>query len=69
MIHRRILPFLNKHKILTPQQYGFQKNLLPMHTVLNLITATYNDIKDNTHTGILFLDVTKAFDQSVIKLS
>ena len=25
MIHQRILPFSNKHKILTPQQIGFQK--------------------------------------------
>ena len=62
MIHQRILPFLNKHKILTLQQYGFQKNLLTMHAVLNLITATYDNIKDNTYTGILFLDLTKAFN-------
>ena len=33
-----------------------------MHAVLNLITATYDNIKDNTYTGILFLDLTKAFD-------
>ena len=48
MIHQHILPFLNKHKILTPQQYDFQKNLSTMHAVLNLITATYGNIKDNT---------------------
>ena len=62
MIHQRIFPFLNKHKILTPQQYGFQKNLSTMHAVLNLITATYDNTKDNTYSGILFLDLTKAFD-------
>ena len=62
MIHQRILPFLNKNKILTRQQYGFQKNLSTMHAVLNLITATYDNIKDNTYTRILFLDLTKAFD-------
>ena len=29
---------------------------------LHLIIATYDNIKDNTYTGILFLDLTKAFD-------
>ena len=62
MIHQRILHFFNKHKILTPQQYGFQKNLSTMHAELNLIKATYDNTKDNTYTGILFLDLTKAFD-------
>ena len=62
MIHQRILPFLNKHKILIPQQYGFQKNLATIHAMLNLITATYDNTKDNTYAGILFLDLTKAFD-------
>ena len=62
MIHQRIPPFLNKDKILTPQQYGFQKNLSTMHAMLNLITAAYDNIKDNTYTGILFLNLTKAFD-------
>ena len=33
-----------------------------MHAVLNLITATYDNTKDNTYTGILFLDLTKAID-------
>ena len=62
MIHQRILPFLNKHKILTPQHNGFQKNLSTMHAVLNIITPTYDNIKDNTYTRILFLNLTKAFD-------
>ena len=62
MIHQPILRLLNKHKILTPLQYGFQKNLSTVHAVLDLITATYDNIKDNSYTGILFLDLTKAFD-------
>ena len=62
MIHQRILPFLNKHKILTPQQYDFQKNLSTIHAVLNFIKATYDNMKVNSYTGILFLDLTKAFD-------
>ena len=33
-----------------------------MHAVLNLVTATYENIKDNTYTGILFLNLTEAFD-------
>ena len=62
MIHQRILPFLNKHKILTPLQYDFQKNFSTIHAVLNLITSAYDSIKDNFYTGILLLDLTKAFD-------
>ena len=30
--------------------------------MLNFITATYDNIKDNSYTGILFLDLSKAFD-------
>ena len=33
-----------------------------MHAVLNVITATNDNTKDNIYTGILFLDLTKAFD-------
>ena len=33
-----------------------------MHAVLNLITATYDNIENSTYTGILFLGLTKAFD-------
>ena len=33
-----------------------------MHAGLNLVTATYDNTKDNTYSGILFLDLSKAFD-------
>ena len=62
MIHQRILPFSTNTKSWPHNKSVFKKNLSTMHAVLNFITATYDNIKDNSYTGILFLDLSKAFD-------
>ena len=62
MIYKRVFSFLSKNNVLAPQQYGFQKNISTIYAILELLTATYDIINANNYTGILFLDLTKAFD-------
>ena len=62
LIYKRVFSFLSKNNVLTPQQYGFQKNVSTIYAILELLTATYDNINANNYTGILFLDLTKAFD-------
>ena len=62
MIYKRVFSFLSKNNVLAPQQYGFQKSISTIYAILELLTATYDNINANNYTGILFLDLTKAFD-------
>ena len=62
MIHKRISSFLTDNKVLIPHQFGFQKNTSTTHAVLDLVTATFDNIHSNEFTAIFFLDLKKAFD-------
>ena len=62
MIYKRVFSFLSKNNVLAPQQYGFQKNISTIYAILELLTVTYDNINTNNYTGILFLDLMKAFD-------
>ena len=54
--------FKNKHEILKPHQYGFQRKLSTTHAILDIVTKSYNNININHYTGLLFLNLKKAFD-------
>ena len=43
MIFKRITCFINKHGVLNPQQYGFQKGISTVHAILNTVTFTYDN--------------------------
>ena len=43
-------------------QYGFQKKISTAHAVLDLVTTSFDNINNNLYTGLLFLDLRKAFD-------
>ena len=62
MIYKRVFSFLSKNNISAPQQYVFQKNISTIYALLELLTATYDNVSANNYTGILFLDLMKAFD-------
>ena len=44
MIYKRVFSFLSKNNVLAPQQYGFQKNISTIYAILELLTATYDNI-------------------------
>ena len=62
LIHTRLTKFWTKHNVLTCTQYGFQAKLSITHALLDVLTSCYENIHDNLYTGLIFLDLAKAFD-------
>ena len=53
LIHTRLTKFWTKHKVLTTTQYGFQAKLSTTHALLDVITSSFENIKDNLFTGLI----------------
>jgi len=51
-----------KNKTTIPEQYGFRSNISTLHGLLDIITTAYDNIQNKHYTGIVFLDLKKAFD-------
>ena len=62
IMYNRLMTFFIKHKILYPYQFSFQSKISTSHAMLDLITASYDNIDNNVHTGLVFIDFKKAFD-------
>ena len=62
IIFKRLITFLNKHKVMQDIQYGFQSNRSTNHSLTDVITNSSENINKNLYTGLIFLDLTKAFD-------
>ena len=54
--------FLNYHFVLAPTQYGYRSNSSTIHAVLDITTTCYDNIVNNLYTGLVFLNLAKAFD-------
>ena len=54
---------LDKHSIISSNQYGFRSSLSTTHAMLDVLTFTYDNINDNTITALLLFDLNKAFDR------
>ena len=62
LIHKRFLNYLLENNLISEQQYGFLPNRSTQMAVFDMITDIYEFLNRNYLTGILFLDVRKAFD-------
>ena len=62
LVHSRTVDFINSHHILTPTQYGLRSNHSTIHAILDIITSTYDNIESQVFTGLVLLDLAKAFD-------
>ena len=62
IIYRRLISFLNKHNVIQKTQYGFQKNVSTNHAIIDVVTNFSENINSKLYTGLVFLDLTKAFD-------
>ena len=62
LIHTRLTKFWTPHKVLTTTQHGFQSELSTTHALLDVINSSFENIKDNLFTGLILLDLDKAFD-------
>ena len=61
-INTRLKNFLFKNKILTIEQFGFQKGKSTADAVLNLTNQVYSSLKNNEICCTILLDLAKAFD-------
>jgi hypothetical protein len=59
----RINKFLNEHQILPPEQHGFKAKFSTTHQLHNLIGKAKEMLREKASTGIIMLDVEKAFDR------
>ena len=62
LIFNRVTEFINHHKVLTPNQFGFQKNKSTEMAVASIITHVNQAIENKQQSYCIFLDFAKAFD-------
>ena len=62
IIYKRLITFLDKHKVMLDTQHGFQSNRSTKHALIDVITNSFENINKNLYTGLIFLDLTKVFD-------
>ena len=57
-----MISFFDKHGIIQHTQYGFQLNVSTNHALVDVVTQSFENINNTMYTGLIFLDLTKAFD-------
>ena len=62
LIHKRLMAFINKYKILILEQYGFLKNHSTMSALIDVIDNVRNYIDQGELALGIYLDLKKAFD-------
>ena len=62
LIYNRLQQFLKKHSVIYKSQYGFQKSISTEYAVLDIVSKAFENINQNLFTGLIFLDLRKAFD-------
>ena len=62
VVHHQLYGFLQRNRILSPNQYGFRKKLSTSDAITDMLQYLYDNL-DKGHTVIsIFLDFSKAFD-------
>ena len=62
LVYSRLSKYLAKNKIIHSYQYGFRQNLSTTHAMLDIMSKINNHTNDKKITGLIFLDLRKAFD-------
>lgn len=63
VILNRINSFLDEHNIIPNEQHGFKKKFSTTHQLFKLIKRAKRKLRQKCSTGIVMLDVEKAFDR------
>ena len=61
-MYKRLVKYIEKHKILTQRQYGFRENKSTEFAIIELTNKITKAIDREEHTIGIFLDLSKAFD-------
>ena len=62
LVQSQTLSFLKCHSVLTPTQYSFRHKYSTLHALLDITNSALDNIENKLYTGLVFLDLTKAFD-------
>ena len=62
LVYDRLICFVKKHNILTPNQYGFQANKSTEHAVNEITNCIINSFENKESAFGIFLDFAEAFD-------
>ena len=58
----RLVEFMQKYNMITPNQYGFQKGRSTADAILKLMEYIYKALNEKKHNLTVFVDLRKAFD-------
>ncbi len=61
-VHQQVYDYLEENKILSEAQFGFRKRHSTTTCILNLLNDIYLNMDIGWYTGVVFLDLKKAFD-------
>ena len=62
LTYTRLINFLYKHEIIEKTQYGFRRNSSTNHALIDVVTTSMDNISNRLFTGLIFVDLIKAFD-------
>ena len=62
IVHRNFLRYLLENQIITDRQYGFLPGKSTQEAIFDLVKHIYSALNNKKLMGLLFLDISKAFD-------
>ena len=62
LVHKQMITFINKHKILYIYQYGFREKYSTTFALIDIIDKIKDALDNNEYAIGIFLDIKKAFD-------
>ena len=62
IVHKKIISFLDKFKVLSDSQFGFRKNMSTETALLNFTDSIYEGLNSKDNVGAIYMDLSKAFD-------
>ena len=68
LVHKRLINYLDKYKLLFKHQYGFQKRKSTEHAILDLHKNIVEAIEKKRESMCIFLDFANAFDTANHKI-